>query len=629
MATERKPVSYQYDSQDPTKPVALEELGASEAIPVEDGGTGGITPEEARTNLGLSAGEIKTLYESIADTNAFTDAEKTKLSGIESGATADQTGAEIKTAYEAESNTNAYTDSEKSKLAGVETGATADQTGAEIKSLYEIQPDAFTDPDRLKLDGIENNATADQTGPEIKALYEAESDTNEFSDAEKLKLAGIEEGATAGGGTQTGAEIKTLYEGEADTNAFTDAEQTKLAGIEANATTDQSGAEIKAAYEGEADTNAYTDAEKSKLGGIAAGANVGLVNAISQLGDIVASGSQSIALTGDGTWVSVVADNITKELQIQATDDLSDLLEDTESFMDGNIQTPSYASKDFFGAFGSGSNYFLTNVTGGNAPTRPSILTASNHTGQTKLSITGGTGNWVRPIWINFVGDHEVLLPDDWYVEGKPVYNQTLDSGQTSNVLMVMKPFSNGYRAIWLPQANTRAETLVWRQKLTTGAYVTSQLQLENAGSLVTDDLYSRLGSLEDYRCGDGRFHFSMRFLSSAGANTKQEVYDWKQFTNPVNPAEPPGVVNGYQVITDNLSDLDIGGLTFGGICRTKLIYDNWFSFYPGDETQALNGADAVPNTGRSRKATELAEYINAPTDLIPTAIDTVEIYVR
>ena len=37
-----------------------------------------------------------------------------------------QTGAEIKTAYEAQSNTNAYTDDEKSKLSGIATGA---QTG--------------------------------------------------------------------------------------------------------------------------------------------------------------------------------------------------------------------------------------------------------------------------------------------------------------------------------------------------------------------------------------------------------------------------------------------------------------------------------------------------------------------
>ena len=44
---------------------------------------------------------------------------------VEDGATADQTGAQIKTAYEAESNTNAFTDAEKTKLTGVAEGATA------------------------------------------------------------------------------------------------------------------------------------------------------------------------------------------------------------------------------------------------------------------------------------------------------------------------------------------------------------------------------------------------------------------------------------------------------------------------------------------------------------------------
>jgi hypothetical protein len=43
----------------------------------------------------------------------FVAGDKSKLDGIESNATADQTGAEIKTAYENEADTNAYTNSEK------------------------------------------------------------------------------------------------------------------------------------------------------------------------------------------------------------------------------------------------------------------------------------------------------------------------------------------------------------------------------------------------------------------------------------------------------------------------------------------------------------------------------------
>jgi hypothetical protein len=89
----------------------------------------------------------------------------TKLDGIETNATADQTGAEIKTAYEAEADTNAFTDAEKNKLSGIEANATADQTGAEIKSAYEAVADtnAFTDAEKTKLSGIEANADVTDT----------------------------------------------------------------------------------------------------------------------------------------------------------------------------------------------------------------------------------------------------------------------------------------------------------------------------------------------------------------------------------------------------------------------------------------------------------------------------------
>ena len=90
-----------------------------------------------------TAAEIKTLYESNANSNEFSDAEQTKLAGIETGATADQTNAEIKTAYEANANTNEFSDAEQTKLAGIETAATADQTAAEIKTL--LQSDKITD----------------------------------------------------------------------------------------------------------------------------------------------------------------------------------------------------------------------------------------------------------------------------------------------------------------------------------------------------------------------------------------------------------------------------------------------------------------------------------------------------
>jgi len=51
--------------------------------------------------------------------------DKTKLDGVEAGATADQSAAEIKTSYESNADTNAFTDAEQTKLSGIATSATA------------------------------------------------------------------------------------------------------------------------------------------------------------------------------------------------------------------------------------------------------------------------------------------------------------------------------------------------------------------------------------------------------------------------------------------------------------------------------------------------------------------------
>lgn len=124
----------------------------------------------------------------------MTPAERTKLSGIETGATADQTGAEIKALYEAQADTNAYTDAEKIKLAGVESGATADQTGAEILAAWESETGIDTEKFGTYTDGFEvvGKATSTTTsqGPEDALLR--------FVDAD-----GVEKGRTGFNGTST------------------------------------------------------------------------------------------------------------------------------------------------------------------------------------------------------------------------------------------------------------------------------------------------------------------------------------------------------------------------------------------------------------------------------------------
>ena len=78
---------------------------------------------------------------------------------------------------------------DKTKLDGIETAATADQTAAEIRTLVESASDSnvFTDADHTKLNGIETAATADQTNAEIRAAVEAASDSNVFTDADHSK----------------------------------------------------------------------------------------------------------------------------------------------------------------------------------------------------------------------------------------------------------------------------------------------------------------------------------------------------------------------------------------------------------------------------------------------------------
>lgn len=75
-------------------------------------------------------------------------ADGTKLDGIETGATADQTNAEIKVAYEANADTNAFTDAEKTKLSGIEALAdvtdTANVTAAGALMDSEVDADIKT-----------------------------------------------------------------------------------------------------------------------------------------------------------------------------------------------------------------------------------------------------------------------------------------------------------------------------------------------------------------------------------------------------------------------------------------------------------------------------------------------------
>ena len=291
----------------------------------------------------MSDAEVKAAYEANADTNAFDDAEQSKLAAIEASATADQTGAEIKSAYEAEAN--AFTDTKNTKLTGIETSATADQSNAEIRTAVGAATDSnvFDDAAVSKLGAIE--ASADVTdaanvaaagGAIISSGAGAPSSTpavvgdiyvDTTADISYVATgvassADWDQATGAGGGdllaannlgdvasaatsftnikqaastTATGvAELATITEVNTGTDAARvvtpaglagSALQTKVDGIEASATADQSGAQIKTAYQAEA--NAFTDAQFTKLGAIEASADVTDVTNVTAAGAVM------------------------------------------------------------------------------------------------------------------------------------------------------------------------------------------------------------------------------------------------------------------------------------------------------------------------------------------------------
>ncbi len=136
--------------------------------------------------------------------SSMTTADKNKLDGIESGATADQTGAEIKSLYEAESNTNAFTDAEKVKLSGIAAGAEVNvgtnlsytatsrllssSTGSDVNlpEATTSQSGLLSAADKTKLNAIESSATADQTAAEILTAIKTVDGSGSGLDADLL-----------------------------------------------------------------------------------------------------------------------------------------------------------------------------------------------------------------------------------------------------------------------------------------------------------------------------------------------------------------------------------------------------------------------------------------------------------
>ena len=162
------------------------------------------------------------------------------------------------------------------KLDGIESGATADQTKSDIDALGIAASTAATLATARTIAGVSfdgsanislnNNAITNGAG------YITATLTNE--QVQDI-VGGMVSGNTESGITVTYQDSDGTLDFAVATqsdNNFTTTLLNKLNGIEAGATADQSASEIKTAYESNSNTNAFTDALLSKLNGIAAGA---------------------------------------------------------------------------------------------------------------------------------------------------------------------------------------------------------------------------------------------------------------------------------------------------------------------------------------------------------------------
>ena len=211
-----------------------------------------------------------------------------KLDGIESGATADQTNAEIRTAVEAATDSNVFTDADHTKLNGIETGATADQTNAEIKTAVEAESDialagnpttttqtAGNNSTRIATTAFVQTATAslvDSAPSALNTLNELAAALGDDANFSTTVSNNIGTKLPLAGGTMTGNIV--MSGSETVDGRDLSADGSKLDGIEASATADQTASEIRTLVESATDSNVFTDADHTKLNGIETSADV-------------------------------------------------------------------------------------------------------------------------------------------------------------------------------------------------------------------------------------------------------------------------------------------------------------------------------------------------------------------
>ena len=139
------------------------------------------------------------------DTRTITPSEISTIANQSGTNTGDETDASIKTKYENNADTNAFTDSEKTKLSGLESSKFV----GEFVSLSALQSAFSTAP-------VGSYAYVDTGVGQPVEKYIWDNNDSQWE---------LQQGQST---AETPATIKSKYESNPDTNAFTDAEQTNL-----------------------------------------------------------------------------------------------------------------------------------------------------------------------------------------------------------------------------------------------------------------------------------------------------------------------------------------------------------------------------------------------------------------
>lgn len=183
----------------------------------------------ADIEISTLGGVIKTAYEGEANTNAFTDAEKTKLAGIAAEATQNATDAQLRDRSTHTGSQTAGTIIDLPDLLAEKVSAVPGKSLSDA-NFTQVEKDKLAQLEGAHFKGVHVGLAGLQAAhpTSVAGDYAVVDDGNELLwyqwDGEWVVRTG--ESAEV-----TPAQVKTYYESNPDTNAFTDAEKTGLASL--------------------------------------------------------------------------------------------------------------------------------------------------------------------------------------------------------------------------------------------------------------------------------------------------------------------------------------------------------------------------------------------------------------